>query len=428
MSNKHIRNALPDKEKEERTASLVSTMMQGETLSYTVLGKETIVRKLEVEFEYKTNSLAVERAFRTLGYEKGLSASFCGTQDSTPSIARQLAYINSLSTAFRQKGEPVIYVDGQSRNWSGDVVHQEKEIKKSHGADACRYLRRKLKELEPGQVYIPRAFQQKISYIKAGTGNHRNPGLLMEAIAAWCDVIGGRAFPNAKRMLVVCASSRYQGERKDLLEYHLFQLAMSKDVEIYFSFMPSGRYRWHWKQEVHRLCQIDTRKGEDIVVTTVISTVVPFGGGSRSLGRKCSTFSDICWLYKITSDIFDTVDIRRPRFCKQLNFSVHGFKKEVMAAISQAEKEEKIEDASPKHEAARILKNSAKQLGVEDNLETVFREDRKKSLQIIQQAIKLLSASIGRSLRFIFQILEGEDERNGEKDNTANTLRAGERR
>ena len=425
---KQIRNAVTDKGNQEKTASLLSKMMDGENLSYTILGKEAIVRKLEAEFEYKTNIIAVESAFRRLGYEKGLSASFGGIRDNTPNVARQLAYIDSLSTAFRQTGDPVIYVDGRPRNWSGDVVHQEKEIKKSHGADACSYLRRKLKKLEPGQVYIPRAVQQKVAYVKVGTGNHRNPGILMEAIAAWCDVIGRCAFPSAKRMLVVCASSRYQGERKGLWEYHLFQLAMSKDVEIYFSFMPFGRYRWRWKQEVHRLCQIDARKGEDIVVTTVISTVVPFGGGTRSLGRKCSTFSDICWLYKITSDIFDTVDIRRPRFCKHLNFSVHGFKKEVMAAISQAEKEEKKEDASPKHETARILKDTAKQLGVQDNLEIVFREDRKKSLQIIQQAIKLLSASIGRSLRFIFQILEGEDERKGEKDNTANTLRAGERR
>lgn len=411
---KQIRNAVTDKDNQEKTASLLSKMMDGENLSYTILGKEAIVRKLEAEFEYKTNIIAVESAFRRLGYEKGLSASFGGIRDNTPNVARQLAYIDSLSTAFRQTGDPVIYVDGRPRNWSGDVVQQEKENKKSHGADACSYLSRKLKKLEPGQVYIPRTFQQEISYVKAEKDNRRNPGLLVEAIAAWCDVIGERAFPNAKRLLVVCASSRYQGERKRLWEYHLFQLAMSKNMELFVSFMPYGRYRWLWRQEVHRLCQIDSRKGEDIVVTSVISTVVPFRDCSKSLGRKCHTFSDICWLYKITSDIFDTVDVRRPRFCKQLNFSIHGFKKEVMAAISQAEKEENMEDVSPKHEVARILKNTAKQLGVQDNIETVFREDGKKSLYIIQQAIKLLSASIERSLRFIFQILEGEDERKDE--------------
>ena len=410
MSNKHIRNALPDKENEEKTDSLVSKMMEGEILSYTILGKAAIVRKLEAEFQYKTDPLAVERAFRRLGYEKGLLASFCDTQDNTPNISRQLAYIDSLASSFCQKGEPVIYVDGQSRNWFGDMMHQEKVTKNSHGADGCSYLRRKLKELKPGQVYIPRAFQQKISYIKAKNEKRRNPGLLVETIAAWCDVIGEHAFPNAKRLFVVCASSWSQGERKDLLEYHLFQLAMSKDIEIFVSYMPCGRYRWRWKQEAHRVYLTDPRKRMPSVVNSIVVTVIPFRAGFRSFGRTCHTISDIFWLYKLTTDIFDTVDIRRPRFCKRCNFSIHGFQKKVIRALSSAEKEEAKKDGeSSKHEAVTAIKQTAKQMGIHDDLEVVFKQDKMLSLRIIRETIKVLSGSIAKSMDFLFWLLEGEE-------------------
>lgn len=332
----------PCRDDGEKTTSLVYRLMEGETIAYTVLGKEAIVRRLEEEYNYKTNSIAVERAIRRLGCANRLSAvSCCGSQDKTPSVTRQLAYIDSKATEFRRKGEPVIYISaGPVPNGAKGIFPQEKGNNKDPNDKICIDIQRKLKKLEQGQAFTPRAFEQKISYVRASSENIRNPGALIEAIAAWYDVVGARSFPNAHRLFVICDLPASLGENK-LWIYHLFQMAIAKEMEIYVSFMPCGRYRWFWRHESHQMYQIGSQKEIPCMVNAMVTTVVPFRVGSRLLGRYCRTSSDVFWLYKISQNVFDTVELRKSSFCKRLNFSIHGFKWTVALAISQAEEEQR---------------------------------------------------------------------------------------
>lgn len=393
-------------------ASLVSRMMEGEILSYTLLGRTAIVREIESKYECKVSVAAVERAFQNLCYKKSPASDFPNVYRRAPSVvARQLAFIDSTARVFQQSGDPVIFVDGQSRILS-------RQASEPHGGNSIDlsearigYVQRKLRHLMPNHVFSPRKVQQKISYVKSSRDTGCHPGPLIESIAEWWEVVGDHFFPNAHKIFVICNFPRYQGERDQLWKYHLLQIAVARGIEIHVSFLPCGRYRWRWTQEGHRLYHVVSCGDNEVVATAMVTTVIPLKTSNRGLAKKCCVTSNIMWLYKLSPHVFDTVDFRKQRFCGELNYSVYGFKKKIVSAIARAQKEEGQTCDSSQYEAVRIVEQTARKMGIQEDLEVIFNEDGQRSLQILRKSIQILSISVRKSMNYIFQLLESEDAR-----------------
>lgn len=365
---------------DQKISMLVSRITKGDILSYTLLGRKAIVRELESKHECKVSVWAVERAFQNLGYKKSSASVFPTVSRRFLGISRQLDYIDSTAQAFQQNGNPVIFVDGQKRSLSPRLL----ENCGDNSIDLCE-TGLNLKNLMPGHAANPRKFQQNVTYVKSSREYERLPGSIIEAIAAWWDLVGNCSFPKANQLFMVFNHPQELLFRENLWKYHLFQFAMAQGIEIYVAFLPCGRYRWRWRQAAHILYHIVCEEKNGLIVDTAISTVIPRAVCPRHLERECHTISEISWLYKLTPAIFDTVDIRENGFCKNFNFSIHGFKKEIVDMILRAEK--------------GVTRGRYDLVSAPFGAETVKQQVRR----VIDHVIRLITISVGRPLELIFR-------------------------
>ncbi len=195
-------------------------------------GKST--RRLAKELRrmgYEVSDRSVASLLRKMGYR--LHASHRTEAGALPpDHYAQFEYINRRTLAFQKRGHPVICVDAQKRQSSGDFTPQA--ARKRHP--------RPRREAVPLRGFEHLSASERSASVAA---DHDTAEFAVETIRRWWRKIGCRSYPRARELLIVADADGSHGNRLPLPAPEIQRLADQARLKVSICHVPSGTSRWH---------------------------------------------------------------------------------------------------------------------------------------------------------------------------------------
>jgi hypothetical protein len=185
----------------------------------------------------------------------------------------QFRDIAAASRELTDAGDPVISVDAKKREKIGNYGQDGREWGPAGEPVAVRshdFPEKNQRHAIPYGVYDEKL---NAGFVNVGTGGN-TAALAVESIRRWHDLVGRHAYPDARRLLVVCDAGGSNSYANRAWISGLADLAQETGLDITVKHFPPGTSKWN--QIEHRLfCQISLAwrarplTSYDVIINTI---------------------------------------------------------------------------------------------------------------------------------------------------------------
>ncbi len=275
------------------------------------------------EMGHQVSPDTVGRLLQTMGYSLQATAKQLeGTQH--PDRDAQFVYLSEQVGAHLRSGDPVISVDTKKKELVGQKANRGREYQpKGHPerVDVHDFP-------EPG---VGKAIPYGVFDVAANEGfvlvgdDHDTAAFAVATIGRWWDMVGRRAYPKAKRLLITADAGGSNGYRVRLWKVELARLASRSGIDITVCHFPPGTSKWNRIE--HRLWSaVSTNwRGRPLVSHEVVVNLI--GATTNKGGLKVHAHLDTGSYpkgIKITKAQFGAVALSRHDFHGDWNYTVRS--------------------------------------------------------------------------------------------------------
>jgi hypothetical protein len=202
---------------------------------------------------WQVSSTTVGRLLNALGYRlRSVRKSREGT--SHPDRNAQFEYINATAARFLRRRDPVISVDTKKKELVGDFKNAGREWQPTGTPELVRvhdFPGDAVGKAIPYGVYD---MARNEAWVSVGR-DHDTPAFAVASIRQWWTMMGRRAYPRAKALLVTADAGGSNGYRSRAWKTELQRLADDLRLCIHVSHFPPGTSKWN-KIEHRLFCHI----------------------------------------------------------------------------------------------------------------------------------------------------------------------------
>ncbi len=231
----------------------------------------------------------VGRLLAGLGYSlQGTAKQLEGKQH--PDRDAQFGYLTERVSAFLGSGDPVISVDSKKKELVGQKANAGKEYQrkgKPERVDVHDFPDPAIGKAIPYGVYDLAANE---GFVAVGS-DHDTAAFAAATIGRWWDLVGARAYPHARRLLITADGGGSNSHRARLWKVELGRLAARTGLAITVCHFPPGTSKWN-KIE-HRLFSAITMNWRGRPLTSHEVVVNLIGATTNSKGLKVRAHRDI---------------------------------------------------------------------------------------------------------------------------------------
>ena len=263
----------------EALEQLVDPLSRGDPTSplrWTCKSKAKLAAALS-KSGWTVSATTVGRLLHELGYSlQSVRKSREGV--SHPDRNAQFEYINATATNFLRRKQPVISVDTKNKELVGDFKNAgrewqpratpEKTLVHDFPSDA-------IGKAIPYGVYD---MARNEAWVSVGR-DHDTPAFAVASIRQWWKMMGKRAHPNAKELLITADAGGSNGYRSRVWKLELQKFSDETKLRIRVSHFPPGTSKWN-KIEHRLFCHItENWRGKPL---TTFETIVDLIGHTRT--------------------------------------------------------------------------------------------------------------------------------------------------
>jgi hypothetical protein len=160
----------------------------------------------------------------------------------SPHRDEQFKRINALRRAFRRSGDPTISVDAKKRELIGLFKNGGRAWSKEPTDVSTYDFPSDAKGVAiPYGIYEP---DRDVGFVVVGT-TRNTPAFSVNAIKTWWSARGRRAYPRAKRLLILADSGGSNGANAHIWKRELQRLAANLRIKIVVAHYPTGGSKWN---------------------------------------------------------------------------------------------------------------------------------------------------------------------------------------
>jgi Rhodopirellula transposase DDE domain len=221
---------------------------------------------------HRCSDSTVLRLMGRLGYtQQSNSRAQEGRQH--PERDGQFRRIAAASEEFTRAGDPVISVDAKKREKVGNYGQDGREWGPAGEPVTVRshdFPDKDGKHAIPYGVYDEK---MNAGFVNVGTGGN-TAALAVESVRRWHRMVGQDAYPQARRLLVVCDAGGSNGYANNAWKSGLADLAAETGLDITVMHFPPGTSKWN-KIEHRLFCQISLAwrarplTSYDVIINTI---------------------------------------------------------------------------------------------------------------------------------------------------------------
>jgi len=234
----------------------------------------------------------------------------------------QFVYLSGQVAGHLASGDPVISVDSKKKEVLGQRANKGREYQpkgEPERVDVHDFPDPELGKAIPYGVYDIGANE---GFVVVGD-DHDTAAFAVASIARWWEMVGSRAYPNAKRLLITADAGGSNSYRVRLWKLELAKLATASGLLITVCHFPPGTSKWN-KIE-HRLFSAITTNWRGRPLTSHEVVVNLIGATTNSKGLKVTAHRDTDSYplgVKVTKSELATVPLIAHDFHGEWNYTV----------------------------------------------------------------------------------------------------------
>jgi hypothetical protein len=242
---------------------------------------------------------------------------------SHPDRNEQFEWINARVDAFQARGAPVISVDTKKKELVGDFKNAGREWHPEGEPVPVRvhdFLNDAVGKVIPYGVYD---LTRNAGWVNIGI-DHDTPEFAVESIARWWRLMGKRAYPDAKELLITADGGGSNAARSRLWKLELQRLADRSNLAISVSHFPPGTSKWN-KIEHRLFCHItENWRGRPLVDHETVVQLIGSVRTTTGLTVKAQLDTrDYPIGIKVSNAEMDALDITLDPFHGEWNYTLH---------------------------------------------------------------------------------------------------------
>jgi transposase len=239
-----------------------------------------------------------------------------------PDRNAQFEFINKEAKKFQQRKQPVISVDTKKKENIGNYSNRGAEwhrIGKPTKTQTHDFPNKELGKGIPYGVYDPARNQ---GWVSVGI-DHDTAYFATATINRWWQVMGKKAYPDAKELLITADSGGSNGSRTRLWKVALQKLANEIGLKISVCHYPPGTSKWN-KIEHRMFCHITGNwrghplTSREVIVNLIANTTTTTGLSINAELDEASYATGI----KISDKELSTVCITKNKFHGDWNYKI----------------------------------------------------------------------------------------------------------
>jgi hypothetical protein len=240
-----------------------------------------------------------------------------------PDRDAQFVYLSERVGEHLRAGDPVISVDSKKKEQVGQKANGGKEYQpkgRPERVDVHDFPDPEVPKAIPFGVYDMAANE---GFVVVGD-DHDTAAFAVATIGRWWDMVGSRAYPNARRLLITADAGGSNGYRVRLWKVELAKLAARSGLDITVCHFPPGTSKWNRIE--HRLWSAVSMNWRGRPLTSHEVVVNLIGATTNKGGLKVQAHLDTGYYpqgIKITKAALASVPLTPHAFHGDWNYTVH---------------------------------------------------------------------------------------------------------
>jgi hypothetical protein len=313
-TNPHIKRVL---------GRLVEASTAGDPMSY-LLWTNKSTRTLTEELArqgYDVSHVTVARCLRELGYSLQANVKAIeGTQH--PDRDAQFRYLNKQVRRFVRNHDPVVSVDTKKKELVGSFQNRGRRWRPA--GEPARVNVHDFPHLGRGKAIPYGIYDEARDEAMVNVGiTHETAEFAVESIRRWWRLLGRKAYPDARRLLICADAGGSNGTRLRAWKAHLQALADRFDITITVCHFPPGTSKWN-KVE-HRLFSFISMNWRGRPLLSYEAVVNLIGGTTTQSGLRVKALLDTAEYApgeKITNDEMKALRLKPHGFHGDWNYTI----------------------------------------------------------------------------------------------------------
>lgn len=304
-------------------ARLVEASTAGDPMSY-LLWTNKSTRTLADELArhgYTVSHVTVARCLRELGYSLQANVkSIEGTQH--PDRDAQFRYLNDQVRRFVRRHDPVVSVDTKKKELVGSFANRGRRWQPAGKAERVNV--HDFPHLGRGKAIPYGIYDEARDEAVVNVGiTHETAEFAVESIRRWWHLLGRKAYPEARRLLICADAGGSNGTRLRAWKAHLQALADRLGLAITVCHYPPGTSKWN-KVE-HRLFSFISMNWRGRPLLSYEAVVNLIGGTTTNTGLRVKAVLDTTEYAageKITDDQMRALRLKPHTFHGDWNYTI----------------------------------------------------------------------------------------------------------
>ena len=303
-------------------ARLVEASTAGDPMSY-LLWTNKSTRNLADELArqgYTVSHVTVARCLRELGYSLQANVK---TIEGTPHPDRdaQFRYLNDQVRRFVRRHNPVVSVDTKKKEWVGSFENRGRRGQPAGDPEAVQVHDFPAPGVGKAIPYGTYDVTRDEAVVNVGI-THETAEFAVESIRRWWHLLGRKAYPQARRLLICADAGGSNGTRLRAWKVHLQALADRLGMALTVCHYPPGTSKWN-KVE-HRLFSFISMNWRGRPLLSYEAVVNLIGGTTTKSGLRVKALLDTREYEpgeKITDAEMRTLRLKHHRFHGDWNYT-----------------------------------------------------------------------------------------------------------
>jgi DDE family transposase len=305
-------------------ARLVEASTAGDPMSY-LLWTNKSTRTLADELArqgYRVSHVTVARCLRELGYSLQANVKAIeGTQH--PDRDAQFRYLNDQVRRFVRRHDPVVSVDTKKKELVGSFQNRGRRWQPAGVPEAVNVHDFPAQGIGKVIPYGTYDVTRDEAVVNVGI-THETAEFAVESIRRWWRVLGRKAYPQARDLLICADAGGSNGTRLRAWKVYLQALADQLGMAVTVCHYPPGTSKWN-KVE-HRLFSFISMNWRGRPLLSYEAVVNLIGGTTTKSGLRVKALLDIGEYepgQKITDDEMRTLRLKPHKFHGDWNYTFH---------------------------------------------------------------------------------------------------------
>lgn len=241
---------------------------------------------------------------------------------SHPDRNAQFMHIHETSSAFQERGEPVISIDTKKKEILGNYKNGGKEWApkgKPQEVKVHDFIDKRLGKAIPYGIYD---IEKNKGFVSVGV-DHDTAEFAVATIRRWWNLVGSIAYSNVSNLYITADGGGSNASRSRLFKLELQKLADETNLSITVSHYPPGTSKWN-KIEHRMFCHI-TANWRAVPLETREMVVELISHTTTSKGLTIQAELDTNSYKKgrsVTKKEFDEIAITRKEFHGEWNYTI----------------------------------------------------------------------------------------------------------